>query len=655
MPDNIAAACLPIREADLIKYTQEATAIIAKAKWKPRKRRLISSLPGAKQWSDAPEQDAEKEVSLFKLAQKISGDPFLMNETVLHVLQTVRQGLRIGMHLSDAFYRYGGMESLIALNQQNALAESQKTDFNQKKETASAIVMFAAASYIVWELSRYKTDEIAGINFQIDGVPEVELTAPQRAYVCMMFYYTAYVSDLVDSNKVQAELAMVKLTLLYFQAVLDEIKLRRDSLKQKEVFEGNHYKLEGSDFNIAGFDSQVISTGIRIEFNRMDLGSIVGNRDAKHFAHRLVERLLCYDFTAKQNPMLELGGFSTVRLGHGIPGTGKSMLIAAIATMLKDKCEILGYPFLFWPMPGNIISTFQGGSAERMMDWMNPMRDPTKIIYMPADDAENSFEDRTRQGVSAGVREVINIFLTSTEGATAINHGNAVIELYTNLPEQIDKAVLSRIKARIMIDGAKTEEEFLDQDHLWWRRYLKVDQNFVDMKDPAAYEYMKTQALGPTLASVCGSYREPTNQQVKEIFEKVLQMAETKEHRFFALLYLKVKEAFPLFSSRDVRNIQEAVSIRIMDFDLEPSWWENPEDFFRQDYDTKKNMLVELMKGNMKGLSFAEIRLEETLRYLDAMVRILAADEERRIEAIVAEYNRQKKAKERVVEQTSRV
>ena len=41
------------------------------------------------------------------------------------------------------------------------------------------------------------------------------------------------------------------------------------------------------------------------------------------------------------------------------PGTGKSMLIAAIATRLKEHSENLDIPFLFHPMPDTLISPFK--------------------------------------------------------------------------------------------------------------------------------------------------------------------------------------------------------------------------------------------------------------------------------------------------------
>ncbi len=48
-------------------------------------------------------------------------------------------------------------------------------------------------------------------------------------------------------------------------------------------------------------------------------------------------------------------------------------------------------------------------------------------------------------------------------------------------------------------------------------------------------------------------------------------------------LYIKrFRKIFPFFSSRDVRNIQSAISLRLTDFDLEEDWFENPDKYFKK-------------------------------------------------------------------------
>jgi len=50
-------------------------------------------------------------------------------------------------------------------------------------------------------------------------------------------------------------------------------------------------------------------------------------------------------------------------------------------------------------------------------------------------------------------------------------------------------------------------------------------------------------------------------------------------------------------------------------------------------------MLQELMKANMKGLDFAEIRRQEVVRYLDNVATIADTDFKRKVDARVNQLN----------------
>ena len=236
-----------------------------------------------------------------------------------------------------------------------------------------------------------------------------------------------------------------------------------------------------------------------------------------------------------------------------------------------------------------------------------------------------------------------------TEGAYALNHGNAAIDIFTNLPDQLDKAVLSRVVERFAVDGAKRVEDFIDQDYIWWRKYAEMDADFVNMKDPPDYAYLEAQKLLENLTEV-QTDSEPQEPRIKAIYDAIKSEHDLSEQLFFAKLYRRVLQDFPLFASRDVRNIQTAVSTRVMDFGLPEDWLDQPELFFKQPYETKKNMLTELMQENMQGLSFAEIRLQETVQYLDNMVRIASVTRERRLEDLVEDALLRDEVAKRVTE-----
>ena len=142
---------------------------------------------------------------------------------------------------------------------------------------------------------------------------------------------------------------------------------------------------------------------------------------------------------------------------------------------------------------------------------------------------------------------------------------------------------------------------------------------------------------------------EPGNEQFRQIRNAVEKDHVPDSHAYFAILYEQVQKAFDNFSSRDVRNIQRAVDERILDFDFPQDWFDNPTLFYRKSYDEKKNMLIELMTSNMKGLSLSEIRRQEAIRYIDTMIQINQGGRERQISDMVERMALEREAAKRMV------
>jgi hypothetical protein len=567
--------------------------------------------------------------------------PIRLNQT----LYAVQEGITLGIWIKDSYSDASGLSSLN--ERKSTLDNSGKREFESKMHTATAFMLFSMAYNILHNLKDVASDDLSVMKQKFAGIPEVSLFSPLKGIACSLFYYDKYLGH---PEIIKSDQDVVDFTVVFFEALIDEIQLRKSTLEYTETIVDRTYKLEtrgvGTHFAISGWDNMYAGVAKSIEFNKIQFEQIVGNRDAKHFARRLTERMLSYDFIAKKNPFQELGGFMPVFMGYGIPGTGKSMLIAAIATRLKEHCDHLELPFLFHPMPDTLISTFQGGSAEKMVEWMKPLQDPTKLIFAPIDDAENNLQERTAQGVSAGVKEVIGVFLRYTEGAYAVNYGNSSIGLFTNLPEMLDKAVISRVQGRFKIDGARTEHDFLDQDHLWWRKLQDTMPNFINMDNPKKYKYLSNQGLAKNMGEILNLTEKPTEERVLEAYKKNEMNHKTNDHMFYASLYTEIQKIFPFFSSRDVRNIQSAISLRLTDFDLEKDWFEDPEKYFKKDYETKFNMLQELMKANMKGLNFSDIRRQEVVRYLDNVATIADTDFKRKVDARVKQLNIDQDARE---------
>ena len=639
----------PIKQTELDMLRDEATSYLKSIQWEQgyRARKndgkedsILLYLSRANNGTKSSEITSVSKTVLGlkkRLLPESVAIPLQLNQT----LYAVQEGITLGIWIKDSYYDASGLSSLN--ERKTTLDNSGKREYESKMQTATAFMLFAIAYNILHNLKTVASDDLGVMKQKFAGLPEVSIMSPLKGISCCLYYYDKYLShpDIIKNDQ-----DVVDFTVVYFEALISEIQMRKSTLEYTETIVDRTYKLEKSEFAISGWENVFAGAAKSVEFNRIQFEQIVGNRDAKHFARRLTERLLSYDFTAKKNPFQELGGFMPVFMGYGIPGTGKSMLIAAIATRLKEHCDNLDIPFLFHPMPDTLISTFQGGSAEKMVEWMKPLQDPSKLIFAPIDDAENNLQERTAQSVSAGVKEVIGVFLRYTEGAYAVNYGNSSIGLFTNLPEMLDKAVISRVQGRFKIDGAKTENDFLDQDYIWWKKFEKTMPGFVNMDNPKHYEYLSDQGLSKNMGDILHAMGRPNEVRILEIFEKTEKHYEDDDHMFYATLYKETQAVFPFFSSRDVRNIQSAISLRLTDFDLEDDWFENPEIYFKKDYDTKFAMLQELMKANMKGLNFSDIRKQEVIRYLDNVANIADTDFKRKVDARVNQMNVDLEARE---------
>lgn len=633
----------PISRKDIDALRGEATGLLRVVSYKPspaaaKKDKKKSGVGEEalmlfeKAVSGTSSNAAEILKSMVTLRPKFLPDTITMTEKSNAVILALQEGLAIAYWVRDAYTKASGLDTLKNQAQAGSIPAATKQELDAKQQTAAAITAFVYAYYVQYTLAKYRTDT-AVMATKFAGIPEVNFMSPLTATQSILYYYAQYLGF---EGFVGTEDDLVNFTLLYFEEVGKEVIIRKDSLKYAESFNDRTYQLEGSDFAINGWKSEIGSQAVSIEFNKIKFEEIVGNREAKHRAMRIIGMMLAFDFVMKDNPFNRFGGFPTLSMGYGKPGTGKSMLIAATATRLKELCDWLGYKFLFWPFPDNIVSTYQGGSAERALDWFRPILDTSKIIYAPIDDAENALQNRSQQGVSAGVREIIGVFLRMTEGAYAVNHGNYSIGVYTNLPDMIDPAVLSRIQYRAPIDGAITEHDFMDQMRIWLKTYEKLDANFLSLQQPVGYEFFAHQKQLKNLSEMMKGVSNPkqliTQDAVLQVYESLEKTVDVNSYEFFGKFYSALQQKYAGFTSREVRNIEKIVGARIMDFDLDQQCWDKPDVFFHQPLDQKIGIITELVRANMKNMKLGEVMLEEALKYADNYVRISDTEEDRMVQ-----------------------
>ena len=638
-----AKPAIPIPNVEIARFVDQATNPLITARWKPG--RIRSGTPAEISLGGV---EVAQELNPGVIALSIGNEKGLPNEDGVHIMHAIRRGIQIGYFVSESYEKQIQLDALLAKKRSRTLSADKVTEFEQKNVTSAAILVFVAADYALWKLRQYKPETIAGIAAELPITPEVSLSDPPGALQCFAYYLGRVLSeDGKDGTKLVKTGSMaVKMAIVYLERVIEEVKLRvgANTLLYTDPFVDNSYKLEDEDFIVSGFEANLNGVKVSAAFNPAAFDDIVGNRDAKHAAERAVNRLLCFDFKERRNPFLDaFGDFPLIRMGKGIPGTGKTLQARAIITRIAQKCEPLGIPYLFWQLPNDIGSEFQSKSQKNMDAWTKEFSDTSRLIYGLIDDAENVLKTREGSNTAESIEGIISVFLRFSEGAGASRVGNWFLDVLTNLPEKMDQAVMSRIQERFDINGAETVEDFLDQDHIWTEQVRRQEEkagvsatdSFIDMRDPPGYVYMSSQGHLVSMSQLYdGKPVVPEGDVLRRIFEELRREHKTDEMMFYAKLFHRMREEFPRhFSSRDVRNIQVAINNRRTDFDLPDEWFEKREHFVELPYLDKVRLLVERQRESLKGLRLSAVRLQETIRYLNVTLSIPENARRREIES----------------------
>ena len=99
-------------------------------------------------------------------------------------------------------------------------------------QTASAFMLFSTAYNILYNLKTVASDDLSVMKQKFAGIPEVSLMSPLKAISCILFYYDKYLGhpDIIKTDK-----DVVDFTVVYFEALIDEIQMRKSTLEYQET------------------------------------------------------------------------------------------------------------------------------------------------------------------------------------------------------------------------------------------------------------------------------------------------------------------------------------------------------------------------------------------------------------------------------------
>ncbi|MFC1638397.1 AAA family ATPase [Patescibacteria group bacterium] len=640
MQQKDGTSYLPIKNHDIAVCKPESDRLLVKTEWQATMTRDELARCDSLGWPKSAipvERGLIDIVTQFKVLAK---DALIIPDPLNTILSCIRDGMSIGKFLEDDISKRIGIESLEADRRRpGGLTTERERERRDKQKLLSVIRLFTMSYYVTWNLRDYMKDDQENINTNFPGVIGIETSDPYVAVKSTLYYYGAYMKH---SGKINSDMEALKFTVVYFEKILEYLQeYFISTVKYSETFTQLRYAVEGSGFTVEGFDLEYADVEVAaVELKEVDFSEVIGNHIAKSRFKRAIEFLGLYNPDAQDNATRKLSGFPSVVMIQGKPGGGKTLLMSAVGTYARNILQGAKAPLKIVIYPRNLVSKYQGVSAERVDLFWKSTNDPRYIWVIIMDEAEEILPDRDDDHVSSGAKAGTNGFLVATEGADVKDYGNRIIMIATNHAHMIDSAVRSRIKEKIEVNGAETPHDYIDFIDLVLSHLDAAFDKVVSLRKPKQYEIMSDQ--GKTHDQIQLKDDSPVINGLDSIVADVNGRFRNKGYDFFGNLCYLFQRANPGFSLRDLRNIMEATIFELTNFNIPSAYYDNEEDGFQSKiFDEQLIELRGLLEVHLKRskIDFPEILFSNMLRQMKELESIEQIEFNRMVEK---ELNRQK-------------
>ncbi len=610
--DNYAAALALIQNA-------EAPELAASGDGRPAGvARFISPVAPA---PGATSAGRRSRVNLEAVLREDEADSLLPPERHA-VLFEARRALAVGMAIGEMFVEPLGFLDLGDRNRKGTLHGADLDRFRMLVRAKALVSVFAAAAHMA-------SVQTSGATREPEAPGDIPLANTSDALGWFVHRLVAAVQG-VSTEDLDGPISRV------CADVMDAAEAAAHSAMGQVLadFGAAAYAVEADSFHVHGFERPGARRRSSVDLQFKKPHEVVGNHIAKSQAMRLARMLTAYDFEARKNPFVELGGFLFTFIGDGNPGTGKTTLIQMTAGLVKEICDIAGYPFHYENFSIDQISEYQGKSGQNCRSFIDRVLDPRSIGFGTIDDVDMVAGKRDDQKASGGQQEVTAVLMEALSGPNTVVRGNCSFGMFSNYPEKVDDALRQRAGARWIVDGPQTREDYIDILHL-----LLGKNHSIPLGDHELYAAQDLKKM------VAGSYAEYARPQEAKLLEAWQQVTGGREPATLAEIgaYLHaIKEIEPRFTGRAIKNVTDAIKYRAMDFDLPDEWFATPEPFLHQPYEVKLAMVSALRRPIT-----VEMVLQEVNRYAGSEIRYSDKSDETAITATVRDMRIREAAIER--------
>jgi hypothetical protein len=532
------------------------------------------------------------------------------------VLYSATRGFAIGEATGELFVEPLGFLDLAMRKSGSKLAGIDAERFGVLVRAKSLVSVFVAASFIA------STCAAAPATDNLEGDVELDLATTSDAFKTFAGVLAKAVEGTRDEDLDEAVSRAANRVMAWA-----EHQSHRAMGQFRPDFEAKAYTVEADGFSVHGFQRQggtKRKASSDIQFKKPS--DVVGNHVAKAQGMRLAKMLASYDFAQRENPFVRLGGFTYTIMGDGNPGTGKTTLIQMVCGLIKDFCDVGGYPYHFENFGVDQVSEYQGKSGQNARAFIDRIQDPRVISFGTIDDIDQVAGKRDDSKSSGGQQEITAVLMDAFAGASTIVRGNCSYGMFSNYPEKVDDALRQRAGARWLVDGPQTLSDYIDIF------YLLVGKNH--KLKLGSHDLFKAQAIQEMAEKSYESHQRPHEKGLMEVFDAFVGgsgQPQTIADIGGYLHAIRMKE--PRFTGRAIKNITDAIKTRSMDIDLPDEWFEKPELYLHKPFEEKCAMLEELRKPITM-----EMVMQEINRYADSEFRYSAKSDEADIGMLVRQH-----------------
>jgi energy-coupling factor transporter ATP-binding protein EcfA2 len=564
-------------------------------------------------------------VRLLERIENAGGDD-LLTPAAATMARVLRRATAIALAVADEVAARSGAAALKRRNTEHHLPHDRHDDFAQLVAVESLAALSVLANATAFLLSEH-----AGARSVADASADEILTdSPIVALQGALWELDRNLAQHAKDDD-----SLIATAMAWAESLSAAVSAQGEQAPMARAFTGAAWRVAADDLPIAGFAPPTRAKGgpAAMEFKRPE--EVIGNTIAKHQAMRLARMLVAYDFDRMINPFVELGGFAFTFLGDGRPGTGKTTLIQMMAGLIHDYCGVAGYPFRYRNLSVDNVDSYQGKSGQNARAFVNAIIDPRVIGFGTIDDIDQIAGRRGDRQSSSGQQEITAVLMEAFAGASTVVRGNATFGMFSNHAENIDDALRQRAGARLLIEGPRTQADYIEILGLLMGRRHDIPIG--------SHDASRGRILQQAVSDSYAGHARPEAPAISAIFADVsyrhgpLQNISDLGSYLFA-----IAQADPRFTGRAIKNITDAVKARAMDFDMPDDWFDRPGTFLHQPYQRKIDMIEELRRPITP-----EMVLQEINRYADSEWRYSESADETAITDTVRGMQRMAEAKRR--------